>query len=134
MTIGELSAQSGVPASTLRYWERVGVLPRPVRTSGQRRYHADSVYPLAVIRLAQQCGFSLDATRRLMHGFRGGVPASQRWQELARKRQAELDEQMNRLQAMRQVLDRVLQCNCTDLSECGRIAVSARKTAQKRNL
>jgi MerR family redox-sensitive transcriptional activator SoxR len=134
MTIGELAAQSGVRASTLRYWERVGVLSKPMRTSGQRRYHADSVYQLAVIRLAQECGFSLDATRRLMHGFRAGVPASRRWQELARKRQAELDEQMNRLRAMRQVLDRVLQCNCVELSECGRVAASATESARERNI
>ena len=37
MTIGELAAQSGPPASTIRYWERIGVLPKPPRVSGQRR-------------------------------------------------------------------------------------------------
>ncbi len=125
MTIGELADLSKVPASTIRYWERVGVLPKPVRASGQRRYSADAAYQLAVIRLAQACGFSLDVTRNLLHGFGSGVPASRRWQELAQKKQAELDEQMDRLRAMRQVVDRVLQCNCVDLSECGRLAASA---------
>jgi DNA-binding transcriptional MerR regulator len=36
MTIGELAAESGLPASTIRYWERIGVLPKPLRVSGQR--------------------------------------------------------------------------------------------------
>ena len=40
MTIGELAAESGMPASTIRYWERIGVLPKPARVSGQRRYSA----------------------------------------------------------------------------------------------
>lgn len=129
MTIGELAARSGVPASTIRYWERVRVLPKPVRASGQRRYPADALHQLAVIRLAQACGFSLDATRQLLHGFRSDIPASRRWQELAREKQAELDEQMDRLRAMRQVVDRVFQCRCVELSECGRIAASVMELA-----
>lgn len=124
MTIGELAAQSGVPASTIRYWELVGVLPKPTRASGQRRYAADARHQLAVIRLAQACGFTLEATRELLHGFGSGIPASRRWQTLARKKRAEVDEQMDRLRAMRQVVDRVLLCRCTDLSECGRIAAA----------
>lgn len=91
MTIGELAAQSGVPASTIRYWERVGVLPKPVRASGQRRYTVAAGHQLAVIRLAQACGFGLDATRQLIHGFGSGVPASRRWQTLARKKLAEVE-------------------------------------------
>jgi DNA-binding transcriptional MerR regulator len=74
LTIGELSAESGVPASTIRYWERVGAMPMPVRVSGQRRYHSDAVHQLAVLRLAQACGFRLDEMRHLMQGFRSGGP------------------------------------------------------------
>ena len=100
-----------------------------MRARGQRRYPGDAAQQLAVIRLAQACGFSLGATRQLLHGFRSGVPASRRWQELARKKQVELDEQMDRIRAMRQVVDRVLQCRCADLSECGRIAASVMESA-----
>jgi len=124
MTIGELAAESGVPASTIRYWERIGVMPRPVRVSGQRRYPSDAVHQLALLRLAQACGFRLDEMRHLLHGFRSGVPASRRWQELARRKQKDLDEQMDRLKAMRQLVGRVLKCQCTDLLDCGRIAAS----------
>src|SRR5882757_2099088 len=125
MTIGELAAQSGLPASTIRYWERVGVLPKAARVNGQRRYRTDAVYSLAVLRLAQACGFRLDEMRRLLNGFRPSVPASQRWQELAQRKMCELDEQLARLKAMRRLVDRVRQCQCVDLSDCGRIAGSA---------
>jgi len=58
MTIGQLSDKTDVPASTLRYWERIGVLPKTMRVSGQRRYQPEAVHLVAVLRLAKACGFS----------------------------------------------------------------------------
>ena len=130
MTIGELATESGLPASTIRYWEKIGVLPQPTRSGGQRRYSADAVQRLAVLRLAQACGFRLDEMRHLLHGYGYGVTPPRRWQELARRKQQELDEQIARLKAMRRVVDRALQCRCVDLPECGRIAASVMETAQ----
>jgi MerR family redox-sensitive transcriptional activator SoxR len=130
MTIGELAAESGMPASTIRYWERIGVLPKPMRVSGQRRYASDAVQRLAVLRLAQACGFRLDEMRHLLHGFGAGVKPPRRWQELAQRKQQELDEQIARLKAMRRVVDRVMQCQCLELPECGRIAASVMESAQ----
>ena len=105
------------------------MLPKPVRASGQRRYPVDAAQQLAVIRLAQACGFSLDATRQLLHGFLSGVTASRRWQELPRQKRFELDAQMDQIRAMQKVVDLVLQCRCADLSECGRIAASIMESA-----
>lgn len=130
MTIGELATESGLPASTIRYWEKVGVLPKPARVSGQRRYSEDAVQRLAVLRLAQACGFRLDEMRHLLHGYASGVTPPRRWQELARRKREDLDEQIAQLKAMRRVVDRVLQCQCVNLPECGRIAASVMETAQ----
>lgn len=122
MKIGELSAQSGVPASTIRYYERIGILPRAARVGGQRRYPPDAIHKLAVLKLAQHCGFSLDEMRQLLYGFRPAAPPSQRWQQLARKKEAELDVEMSRISEMKRMLGRVSGCQCPDLSECGRRA------------
>jgi DNA-binding transcriptional MerR regulator len=130
MTIGELAAESETPASTIRYWERIGILPEAPRVSGQRRYGPDAVQRLSVLRLAQACGFHLDEMRHLLHGFPAGVKPPRRWQELARCKQRELDEQISRLKAMRRVLDRVMTCQCLDLPECGRIAASVMESAK----
>jgi MerR family redox-sensitive transcriptional activator SoxR len=130
MTIGELAAESGTPASTIRYWERIGVLPKPARVSGQRRYSSDAVERLAVLHLARTCGFRLDEMRHLVHGFEAGVKPPRRWQELARRKQRELDAQITRLKAMRRLVDRVLQCQCIDLTECGRIAAAVMESAE----
>jgi MerR family transcriptional regulator, redox-sensitive transcriptional activator SoxR len=122
MTIGKLAAETGVRASTIRYWERIGILPAPARAGGQRRYPPDAVDQITALRLAQKCGFRLDEVRHLLNGFGPSVTAARRWQELARRKRQELDEQMERLKAMRKLVDRVLQCRCVDLAECVRIA------------
>jgi MerR family redox-sensitive transcriptional activator SoxR len=120
MTIGKLAEESGVPASTIRYWERIRVLPQPARVNGRRRYPPDAVDRLAVLRLAQACGFHLPEMRRLLHGFGADVAPSGRWQELARRKKAELDGRIEQLIEMRRLLDRVVQCRCPDLTDCGR--------------
>jgi DNA-binding transcriptional MerR regulator len=94
MTIGELALKTGVAASTIRYWERIQVLPAPARVSGQRRYPDDSIHRLAVLRLAQACGFRLEEMRHLLHGFLSGTRPSRRWQELAEKKQREIDSRI----------------------------------------
>ena len=76
MTIGELSRTTGVPASTIRYYERIGILPAPKRTSGKRLYSLDAVDRMSVVKLAQACGFRLDEMRLLVSGFRSkGSPS-----------------------------------------------------------
>jgi MerR family redox-sensitive transcriptional activator SoxR len=124
MTIGELASASGLPASTIRYWERIGVLPRPARVSGQRRYGPDDIKRLSVLKLAQACGFRLDEMRHLLHGFRPAVPASRRWRELARQKLREVDQQEARLKAMKRVVQHVRRCKCADLSECAQLAMT----------
>ena len=72
MTIGALSERTGVGVETIRYYERVGVLPRPSRGTagvahaGYRRYGAADVERLAFVRRARELGFSLDEVRELM--------------------------------------------------------------------
>jgi len=122
MTIGELSAKSGVPASTLRYWERIKVLPRPMRASGRRRYQPEAANMVAVLRLAKACGFTLVEMRRLVNGFRPETPASERWRASIRERQKTLERQIAQLEAMRRLLNSVQRCQCLDWVECGRIA------------
>lgn len=130
MSIGELAAESGMPASTIRYWEKIGVLPKPVRVSGQRRYSHDAVAYLAVLRLAQACGFRLEEMRQLLHGFGAGDKPARRWAELARRKQEELERQIAQLKGMRRMLDRVVECRCLDIRDCGRIASAVMRVAR----
>lgn len=118
MTIGEVARRSGLTASTIRYYEQQGILSKPVRASGKRQYDPAIFEKLAVVERAKACGFSLAETRRLFYGFREGTPPSERWQAMARKKIAELDELALKIAATREMLQRP--CECRDLAECGR--------------
>ena len=67
IAIGELSRRTGVNIETIRYFERVGVLATPPRTSGGRRvYGADHVRALSFIRRARELGFSPAEVRAIL--------------------------------------------------------------------
>ncbi|MBI2689053.1 MAG: MerR family transcriptional regulator [Acidobacteria bacterium] len=129
MTIGELAAKGGLPASTIRYYEQIGILPLPSRIGGKRVYKPDAVHLLSVVRLAQACGFRLDEIRELVRGFPPRVPASERWRQLANRKRDDLEAQIAKLRAMQHVVERVLQCQCCELAECGRMAERAMEMA-----
>ena len=59
LTIGQLSAETGVPTSTIRFWERKGLLIPDHRQSGQRRYTSGAVRSVAMLRLLQEVGLTL---------------------------------------------------------------------------
>lgn len=67
ITIGELSVRTGVKIETIRYYERIGVMPRPPRTfGGHRTYDQTFVKRLSFVSRSRQLGFSLDEIRSLL--------------------------------------------------------------------
>lgn len=67
MRIGELARRSGVPATALRYYEQLGLLPAPGRTeSGYRSYTGEALDRLAFIRSAQAVGLTLSEVRQVL--------------------------------------------------------------------
>lgn len=117
--IGEVAARSGVPASTIRYYEQIGLLPAAGRVNGRRRYDEGVLRKLGVIRLAQQAGYTIAEIQMLLHDFPAGTPPSERWRVLAQQKLTELDELMRNIQAMKALLEETLACECETLEECG---------------
>jgi len=67
MTIGRLAGQAGVHIETVRYYQHLGLVPRPARPAGSiRRYGPDAVDRLRFIKRAQELGFSLDQVKLLL--------------------------------------------------------------------
>ena len=67
LTIGELARTAAVPASTVRYYERTGLLRRPPRSqSNYRLYRDEDVYRVRFIKAAQATGFTLDDVAELL--------------------------------------------------------------------
>jgi MerR family redox-sensitive transcriptional activator SoxR len=120
LTISEIAHQVGLQPSAIRYYERIGLLPPAERLSGQRRYDATAIYRLAIIQRARQSGFTLDEIRSLFFGFRSNTRASERWEQLSRRKLVELDALMDGIKSMQGLLKKMMQnCHCNTLDQCG---------------
>lgn len=120
LNISEVAREVGLRPSAIRYYERIGLLPPAERKSKQRRYDT-ALYRLAIIQRARQLGFTLDEIRQLFFDFGAVARASERWQQLCRRKLAELDELMNSLKAVQRLLKKVMQnCRCETLDQCGK--------------
>lgn len=117
-SIGQISKQTGVPATALRYYEDAGILPAPARVGGRRLYDAKAVRHVDVLRFAQQAGFTLEEIKTLFHGFASETPLSVRWQELARAKILELDNLAKRIKRMKRALTIGLECGCIRVEDC----------------
>ena len=108
MRIGELAERAGLSAKTLRYYEDIGVLREPERTpSGYRDYSAGALDVLRFVRSAQAVGLTLGEIRGILgYRNRGEAPCGHVL-ELIRRRAAEIDEQIARLESMRGELRRL---------------------------
>ena len=118
MTIGDVARGAGVTTSAIRYYEEIALLPKPARVNGRRRYDASTIQRLAVIARAQQAGFTLDEIAELFFGFAAGTHPSARWEPLARRKLADLDEQIGRIQVMRDLLREGIRCGCLTMEQC----------------
>ena len=102
MRIGELASLTGVAASTLRFYERNGLLPTARRgVNGYRDYPLETTEQIGQIRLAQNLGFNLEQIRKALGNGEGGKSHELIEQGL-RTRLEEIDLLQLRLQEQRQ--------------------------------
>jgi MerR family transcriptional regulator, redox-sensitive transcriptional activator SoxR len=120
LTIGEVGRKAGLQTSAIRYYEKIGLLPKTQRIGGQRRYETSVLNYLEVINVAKRAGFRMDEMRDLFHGFGRGIPAFHRWQVLAQRKITEMDDLISRAKKMKRLLQRADRCKCLDLEDCGK--------------
>lgn len=118
-TIGEVARRAGIRTSTIRYYESVGLLPEPQRVSGgHRRYDPQVLTWLAILRMAQQAGFSIAEMHLLVAGFSTETPASERWHQLAQTKLKEVEEIIVHARQTKRILERLVRCGCLHLEDC----------------
>ncbi|MGY1736329.1 heavy metal-responsive transcriptional regulator [Geodermatophilus sp. SYSU D00684] len=102
LRVAELASAAGVPTDTVRYYERVGLLPEPERTAaGYRSYDAGAVDRLHFIRGAQRLGLRLSDIRDLLAVRDTGTCPCEPAEQLLRRRLDEVDAEIARLVALR---------------------------------
>ena len=120
MTIGELSARSGVSQSALRFYERQGLIDSRRTDGNQRRYHGTTLRKVALIQAGKVAGIQLERIREALEALPADRPPTKRdWERLSRSWRRELDERIETLQAIRGRLTTCIGCGCLSLRTCG---------------
>lgn len=120
MNIGEASAATGVSAKMIRHYESLGLLPEVARTdSGYRRYDERTLHSLRFIRRARDLGFGLDEIEQLLALWANRQRASAEVKALAARHVADLEQRIQRMQAMQRTLKHLVhECHGDGRPDC----------------
>lgn len=119
LSIGELSARSGVAPSALRFYEDVGLVFAERTAGNQRRYPRHMLRRIAFIRAAQRVGLSLDEIRDALASLpEGRTPTKADWERVSHSWTARLDRQIDDLQRMKAKLTSCIGCGCLSMRTC----------------
>lgn len=120
LSIGELGRRAGAKVETIRYYERIGLLPAPARTEGNyRAYGEAALNRMSFIRRARDLGFSIEQVRDLLALSDRRDQSCATVDELTRVHLAEVERKIADLEALRRELSALLsQCRQGTISTC----------------
>lgn len=118
LQIGEVATYSGVSVDTVRYYERLSLLPSAPRTrGGYRVFSSKAVDQIKFIKQAQELGFSLDEIKGLL--ATGGSEECVQVRDLLRSKLAEMDEKIRKLRAFRKTMAGHFAACCEEIEKRG---------------
>ena len=128
MTIGALSAHTGCNIETIRYYERIRMMPKPPRTrGGHRLYTQDHLKRLTFIRRSRELGFSLGQIRELLRLVDGGRYTCSQVKVITLEHLDEVRARMKDLKRLEKVLKAMAsQCDRGKVPDCPVIEVLSR--------
>lgn len=120
MKIGQLAAATATKVETVRYYEQIGLLPAPARTtSNYRSYGGEHLARLSFIRRARDLGFTLEAVRELLTLSDDKARPCEAVDSIARVHRADIDRKIRDLTSLRKELDRVIgACRQGTVGDC----------------
>lgn len=119
LSVGQVARRAGVAVSTLHFYERSGLISSHRTAGNQRRYGAEVLRRVAIIRAAQAVGVSLEEIGRRLAGLPDGrVPNIRDWDKLAQEWRSGLDQRIAALTALRDGLTSCIGCGCLSIDKC----------------
>lgn len=119
MNIGALGKATGVNIETIRYYERIGLLPAPDRTpAGYRQYGPDHLRCLSFIRRGRDLGFQIEAIRALLRLAQHPGDPCQDADRLATEHLVEVERKIAELTRLRDALREMTHCRAETVAEC----------------
>ena len=132
MKIGELASATATKVETVRYYEKIGLLALPARTSANyRAYGNEHLARLSFIRRARDLGFTLEAVRELLTLSDDKARSCEAVDSIARVHLADIERKISDLAALRTELDRVIgSCRRGTVGDCKIIETLGPKDAR----
>ena len=119
LSVGQLSARSGVAVSALHFYESKGLIGSRRTDGNQRRYARDTLRRVAFIRAAQEVGISLAAIKEALDQLGPHrTPSRSDWARLSAHWRKDLDQRIARLEALRERLTGCIGCGCLSIDSC----------------
>jgi MerR family transcriptional regulator, redox-sensitive transcriptional activator SoxR len=119
LSIGEVSARSGVASSALRFYEDQGLVRAQRSGAGHRRYSRSVLRRIAFIQAAQNVGLSLAEIRQALDSLpTSRTPTRADWERLARGWRRRIDDRISDLEQLRDNLTSCIGCGCLSLRRC----------------
>jgi MerR family redox-sensitive transcriptional activator SoxR len=119
LTVGEVAERSGVAVSTIHFYESKGLISSIRNAGNQRRFPRAELRRVAVIKVAQRAGISLNEIRETLSSLPSSRALSAKdWARLSRLWRNDLDARIRRLEALRDQLGDCIGCGCLSLDTC----------------
>ncbi len=119
LTIGYVSARTGLPGSAIRYYEQEGLVAPDRNASGHRRYTRADIRRLSFVMISQGLGFTIAEIRTALASLpKDRAPNKRDWARISRRFGAVLDARIEQMQALRARLDGCIGCGCLSLKTC----------------
>lgn len=118
-TVGKVAQRCGVNVSTLHFYEQKGLIYSTRNAGNQRRFKADILRRVAVIKAAQKMGISLASIKKALANLpKQRTPTASDWQKLSSGWQTELNARIAYLERLRDSLTGYIGCGCLSMTRC----------------
>ena len=119
LTVGEAARRSGLPVSTLHYYETEGLIESWRTPSNHRRFDRSELRRIAIIKVAQSVGVSLAEIKEALAGIPRGKPVSiAEWEAVSLAWKDRLNDRIQMLTRLRDQLGFCIGCGCLSLKSC----------------
>ncbi|WP_320200535.1 redox-sensitive transcriptional activator SoxR [Agrobacterium sp. rho-13.3] len=119
LSVGQVATRSGVPVSTIHFYEAKGLLSASRNAGNQRRYPREVLRRVAIIKIAQQAGIPLAEIREALSSLPNGrTPNAGDWKNLSGAWKASLQKRIDKLTQLKNDLEGCIGCGCLSVEDC----------------
>jgi MerR family redox-sensitive transcriptional activator SoxR len=119
LSVGQVATRSGVPVSTIHFYEAKGLLSASRNAGNQRRYPREVLRRVAIIKIAQQAGIPLAEIREALLSLPNGrTPNAGDWKNLSGAWKASLQKRIDKLTQLKNDLEGCIGCGCLSVEDC----------------